>query len=187
MKIFFIASIAGKHNFLDDYLKIINITRKYGHHVISNHVIKDTCDMNDLKLKKEYKKYSRNIFNTLNSCDAVIAEVSYPSIMVGYLLNYSLKQRKHTLCLYQKNPHRILVGESSKLLRLKKYNSKQEKRLSIIINDFLVDTKDNALNIRFNLMLDESTNKLLEKKSKKVNLGKAEYLRKLIEENVDNS
>lgn len=186
MKIFFIASIAGKSDFLNNYKKIINITEKSGHKVVFDHVLKDTCDMKDLKLKKKYRQYSKNIHALINESDAIIAEISYPSIMVGYLLNYSLRQRKNVLCLYQKNPHRILVGDSSKLLRLKKYNPNQEKKLINTIKDFLSNLKNNTLHIRFNLMLDETTDRTLEKQSKKVKISKADYIRKLIEENVEN-
>lgn len=186
MKIFFIASIAGKSQFLNNYQRIIDILKNLGNKVYSDHVIKDMCDMRDLKLKKEYRGYSKRIYKLINESDAVVAEITYPSIMVGYLLNYSLRQRKYTLGLYQKNPHRILIGEASKFLRLKKYAINQNKRLNTIVNAFLEDIKKDSLHIRFNLMLDETTDRTLEKQSRKVKISKADYIRRLIEENVEN-
>ncbi len=184
MKVFFIASIAGKKDFLASYEKIIEILESKRCKVISDHVIKDSCDMKDLKLRKEYQKYSKKIHKLINESDAVVAEISYPSIMVGYLLSYFLRQRKYVLCLYQKNPHRILIGDSSRLLRLKKYNPNQPKRLIEIIQKFLYEAKENSLHIRFNLMLDDMTNRQLDQQAKRNGVSKADFIRKLIEENI---
>lgn len=185
MKVFFNASIAGKNKYSKDYGIIIKAIKKLGHIVYSNHIMKNECDRKDLKLKKDYRKYSKLIKDLLSKSDLVVAEVSFPSIMVGFILHLALQQRKQVIVLYQNNPHRILVGDASKLLTLKKYNPKQHHRLMSILKDFFNKNKEDSLNIRFNLMIDKTLNAMIDRKSKAASISKANYIRNLIEEEIN--
>lgn len=185
MNIFFNASIAGKNKYSKDYEIIIRAIKELGHTIYSDHIMKNECDRKDLKLKKNYREYSKIIKDLLNKSNIVVTETSFPSIMVGFILHLALQQRKHVLVLYQNNPHRILVGETNKLLTLKKYNPKQRYRLINILKNFFNKNKDNSLNIRFNLMIDNVLNTMLDKKSKAANISKANYIRNLMEEEIN--
>lgn len=185
MKVFFNASIAGKSENLRAYEIIIKAIKEHGCEIYSDHVIKDECNTENFKLKKDYRNYSKTIRKLLTESDVVVTESTFPSIMVGYILHLALQQRKHVLVLYQNNPHRILVGDSSEYLNVKRYNPKQYQKLKTILGKFFDKTKNKSLNIRFNLMIDEMLDKILEKKSKKINISKADYIRKLIENDVN--
>lgn len=186
MKVFFSASIAGKNKYLKDYEMIIRAIKEFGHDVYSDHVMKNECDRDDLKLKKDYREYSKSIKNLLNESDVVVAETSFPSIMVGFILHLALQQRKSILVLFQNNPHRILVGDTSKFLVLRRYRPNQYQKLKKILSKFFDKARDKSLYIRFNLMIDETLDRIIEKKSKKENISKADYIRKLIEEDDNN-
>lgn len=185
MNIFFVASIAGKRDNLKNYIAIIDLLKKEGHQVFFDHIIKDNCDIKDLKKRKDYKEHTMSIHNLLKRSEIVVAEISHPSIMVGYLLSIGLRQRKYTLALYKNNPHRILVGDPSKFLKLKKY--KHNKELKKIWSSFLKTIDNKSLNIRFNLMLDEGLDAILREKSKELNISKADYVRRLIESRIDDA
>ncbi len=187
MKVFFNASIAGKNKHLQDYKIVINAIKELGHTVYSNHVIKNECDREDLKLEKDYRKYSKSIKDLLSKSDVVVTETSFPSIMVGFVLCLALQQRKSVLALFQNNPHRILVGDNSKLLTLRRYRPDQYQRLKKILSKFFDKDKNKSLHIRFNLMINKTLNRTIEKKSRKENISKADYIRRVIEEDIDNN
>ena len=186
MKIFFNASIAGKNKYSKDYEMIMHAIKELGHTLYSDHVMKNECDREDLKLKKDYREYSKSIKDLLSESDVVVTETSFPSIMVGFVLHLALQQRKSVLVLFQNNPHRILVGYTSKLLTLRRYRPNQYQKLKKILSKFLNKAKDKSLHIRFNLMIDEALDRTIEKKSKKENISKADYIRRLIEGDTNN-
>ncbi len=185
MKVFFNASIAGKSEGVKDYGLIIKALNELGCKVYSDHVIKEECNTEDSKLRKNFRNYSKNIRRLLADSDVVVTESTFPSLMVGYILQLALQQRKYVLALYQNNPHRLLVSDSSDYLSVKRFNPKQYPQLKITLSKFLEKTKNKRLNIRFNLMIDSIIDKTLESKSKKINISKADYIRRLIEEDVN--
>ena len=184
MNIFFNASIAGKEEHLKDYEMIIRAAQELGHKIFYKHVTEEECVRNDIKLRGKYRKYTTEIKKFLSKSDAMIIESSYPSISVGYLLSISLLQHKPTLVLYQHNPHRILVGDVSRFLTLRKYNGSDYSKLVTTLHHFIENTKKKNLRFRFNLMLDETMNRLLDAKSKKYHMSKADLVRRLVEKNV---
>lgn len=185
MKIFFNASIAGKKEHLKDYKMIIRAIQELGHEILYKHVTEEECVTNDVKLRGKYRRYTTEIKKLLSKSDVMVAESSYPSISVGYLLSVSLALHKPTLILYQHNPHRILVGDSSRFLSLRKYKRNSYSKLVTTLHHFIKHAKKKTLRSRFNLMLDETMNSLLERKSKKSHMSKADLIRRLIEKNVE--
>jgi len=61
----------------------------------------------------------------LSSADALVAEVSHPSIGVGYEISEALKQKKPVLCLYtwkaKENVSALVLGNSNPLLKRQGY------------------------------------------------------------------
>lgn len=185
MKIFFNASIAGKEKFGKDYERIIRALQELGHKVIHTHVTQGECITNDLKIRKKHQEYVSAIKNLVNKADVMIVESSYPSISVGYLLNTALHQHKPTLILYQHNPHRLLVGDTNRYLKLRKYSQNDYPKLVATIHNFLESTRKKSLKFRFNLMFDETSDNILTSRSKAYHISKADYIRKLIEKNLE--
>lgn len=185
MKIFFNASIAGKEKYGKDYEVIIRALQELGHEIIHTHVTQGECITKDIKLRKKHQKYSSSIKNLLNKAEVMVVESSYPSISVGYLISIALYQHKPTLVLYQHNPHRLLVGDSSRFMTLKSYNPNNYPKLVATIHNFLEATRKKSLKFRFNLMLDETMNNILASKSRTYQISKADYIRQLIEKNLE--
>ena len=126
MKIYFGGSIAGGRKYLETYQKIVSYLKSSGHRVLTEHVVHP--DVLELEKKITPQQiYTRDI-QWLNQSDCLIAEVSNPSLGVGYEICYALRINKPVLCLYQKGIFltRMLIGNTSKGLLVKEYETDQE-------------------------------------------------------------
>ena len=99
MKIYFAGAIRGGRNDAKIYEKIITYLGNIGQ-VLTEHVgDQDLGNMGE-KGGIDMAIYKRDI-KWLQSADAVIAEVTTPSLGVGYELGIAEKLKKPVLCLYR--------------------------------------------------------------------------------------
>ena len=99
MRIYFAGSIRGGRDDRENYLKIIKHLQKYGE-VLTEHIgDKKISDRGDIGLSEE-EIYNRDI-KWLNEADVVVAEVSNPSLGVGYEIAKAGSMGKKVLCLYK--------------------------------------------------------------------------------------
>lgn len=126
MKIYFGGSIAGGRKYLETYQKIVAYLKLNGHQVLTEHVAQPDVLESEKKFTPE-QIYTRDIL-WLHQCDCLIAEVSNPSLGVGYEICYALQINLPVLCLYRKGIHltRMLTGNTSKGLLVKKYETDSE-------------------------------------------------------------
>ena len=98
-KIYFAGSIRGGREDVELYLQIIEHIKNYGE-VLTEHVGKK-----DLKVLGEDNVDDSYIYNRdltwLLSSDIIIAEVSTPSLGVGFEIATALHNNKKVLCLYR--------------------------------------------------------------------------------------
>lgn len=136
MKIYFAASIRGGREDKELYLQIIKLLEKYGT-VLTEHVGDNALThRGDTGLTVEYI-YHRDM-GWLNESDVVVAEVTTPSLGVGYELGKSENQ-KPIICLYRRQEEKRLsamIG-GNKNLRVETY-----KGLSDIENIFEIFFKN---------------------------------------------
>ena len=82
----------------------------------------------DVIFKHKEKWAPKNVFEQdsqwLDECDIVIAEVSNPSLGVGYEICYALTIGKKVLCVYQKGLFisKMITGNTAKNLTLFEYS-----------------------------------------------------------------
>jgi 2'-deoxynucleoside 5'-phosphate N-hydrolase len=99
MKIYFCGSIAGGRAYLDAYKKIVAHLKVLGHSVLTDHIVLDNV------LDFEYQFTAEDIYRRdvamLKDCDTVIAEISNPSLGVGYEICYAEHLKKPLLCLFK--------------------------------------------------------------------------------------
>lgn len=125
MKIYFSGSIAGGRKYLDIYKKIVAHLKDKGHKVLTEHIIVD----NIFDFENQWSPqgiFERDI-KFLNQCDRLIAEVSNPSLGVGYEICYASEHRIPTLCIYQPEifVSRMIIGNTSPDLTLFEYRDEQ--------------------------------------------------------------
>ncbi len=136
MKIYFSASIAGGRKYLSIYKKIVAYLKELGHEVLSEHIIREDI------FSDEERWAPRTVFEQdikwLDECDVVIAEVSNPSLGVGYEICYALIKGLKVLCAYESGLFisKMITGNSSENLKLFEYSEVDE--LFEKIDQFLV-------------------------------------------------
>lgn len=83
------------------YIQIIEMLKKLGHTVVSEHVASEVLE------KIEEKITDEEIFNNdtgyIDECDCLVAEVTTPSIGVGYEIGYAISKGKLVLCIHRED------------------------------------------------------------------------------------
>ncbi len=183
MKVYFTASVAGKIQYLSNYLKIIATLKKFGNEVISEHIIDTTTNQLRTEKKDDRLEFQEKLDNWIHNCDCVVAEVSYPSISVGFEISLALNHSKPVLLLYsgQTKPPSLLAQYKSENLICENYFDDDIGRT---LEDFISYVKNNN-DTRFTFFITPQISAFLEKVAKKERLPKSVYLRKLIEKEMD--
>ena len=118
MKIYFAGSIRGGRNDKELYFEIINHLQKYGEvlteHVGNINLIESGENLPDNSI------YKRDI-SWISEADVLVAEVSTPSIGVGYEIREAEREGKDTICLYRNSSEKKLSAmisgnEKSKII-----------------------------------------------------------------------
>ena len=106
MKIYFAGSIRGGRSDAVIYRSLISYLSSFGD-VLTEHV--GNLSLSD---KGDDGPDDRHIHDRdmewLSACDFVVAEVSVPSLGVGYELGWAVCMKKPVLCLYKPECERIL-------------------------------------------------------------------------------
>jgi 2'-deoxynucleoside 5'-phosphate N-hydrolase len=182
MKIYFVASITGKKYYLDNYKKIIKELENLGHTVISDHIIGAETEQLLNESSNERSAHYKKVKKWLSSVDIVIAEVSYPSVSVGYELAHALEKGKPVLALHV--PEKVpvaLLGEPSDKLTMESYLKEELKKDLNILVKLTADQMD----VRFNFFVSPKIVNYLDWIAKKKKMPRAVYLRRLIEKEME--
>jgi len=140
MTIYFCGAIAGGRKYVDTYTKIVRFLQADGHIIPTEHIIA-TDVLDSEKELTAAQIYQRDV-NWLSDSDAAIAEISNPSLGVGYEIGYALNLGKPVLALYEKDlfVSRMITGNEHPLLSIVEYRNDEEWRAAI--NAFLTGIKD---------------------------------------------
>jgi len=105
MKIYFCGSICGGREDVEWYNGIISHLKKYGS-VLSERV--GDWDVDARREKGREKVIHGRNLDWLSAADVVVAEVSMPSLGVGYEIGRAVELGKKVLCLYRLQSHKQL-------------------------------------------------------------------------------
>jgi len=103
MKIFFAGSIRGGRSMLPVYIQIVEILKKQGHKVVSEHVASADLEKTEAKITDE--EIFNNDIGYINECECLVADVTIPSIGTGYEICYAILKGKQVLCIYTRLSH----------------------------------------------------------------------------------
>jgi hypothetical protein len=106
MKIYFCGSIRGGRNDAQLYHDLIEYLKSFGK-VLSEHI--GQLDLVDERDIPPCQIHDRDI-TWLKSADVIVAEVTTPSLGVGYELGRAVDMGKPILCLYRKIDDKRLSG-----------------------------------------------------------------------------
>ncbi len=123
MKIYFAGSIRGGRDDASLYLEIIKNLQSYGtvmtEHVGSSDIVADgESNLSDPEI------HDRDM-DWLMDSDIIVAEVTNPSLGVGYEIGRAVEHRKRVVCLYRENPSKRLSAmiSGSDTVEVIKYDS----------------------------------------------------------------
>ncbi|WP_340820119.1 nucleoside 2-deoxyribosyltransferase [Methanolobus sp. WCC4] len=134
MNVFLSASIRGGRQMLSTYIEMCEYIQESGHHVPSWHVADPELERTE-SLLSEQEIYARDM-EFLEKSDCVIAEVSTPSIGVGYEVCSALHRKMPVLCLHtpEANVSAMILGDARIICR--EYDSAEvmKKEIDAFLN-----------------------------------------------------
>ncbi len=140
MKIFFAGSIRGGRQLIPTYLYIIRFLKSQKYTVISEHVASEALEKVEAKMTEQdiYEKDA----NWIEESDCLIADITVPSIGVGYEICHAVKHQKPVLCVYQEGTKAsaMVLGNTTGYVTAKSYSDK--KQLEEILLDFLSELQE---------------------------------------------
>ena len=130
MRIYFAGSIRGGRDEEANYLKIITYLTNFGQ-VLTEHVGSENIKKNESHNSDKYI-FERDI-SWLKSADIMIADVTVPSLGVGYEIGFAETLNIPILCLYNPKNKKSLSAmiSGNKKLIYKNYNTVEEAELLI--------------------------------------------------------
>ena len=134
MKIYFAGSIRGGRDEEENYLKIINYLGKFGE-VLTEHVGHKNIEKDETKKTDNYI-FERDV-SWLKTSNIMVADVTVPSLGVGYEIGFAETLGIPILCLYNPKNKKSLSAmiSGNKNLVWKEYNSVEDAQL--LIKEFI--------------------------------------------------
>ena len=105
MKIYFAGAIRGGREDLSLYLEIIQQLRQYGE-VLTEHIADG--ELTSLGENSDDRDIHDHDLSWLEEAEYLVAEVTTPSLGVGYEIGKATEWGKPTLCLFRPNNNRVL-------------------------------------------------------------------------------
>lgn len=123
LKIYFAGSIRGGRDDKDIYRQMIEILSKHGT-VLTEHIGNFDLDLSGEKNKTDEFIYNRDM-DWVRESDVIIAEVSTPSLGVGYELGSGEVMGKNILCLYREQEGKRLSAmiSGNHKMKIEKYQT----------------------------------------------------------------
>ncbi len=134
MNIYFAGSIRGGRTDQNIYLEIIKYLQKFGT-VLTEHVANPNTTSLGEKISEE-KIFKRDM-KWLKKADIMVAEVTNPSLGVGYELAMAEKMNKKILCLYRPSRGKSLSAMVRGNIKFKVIDYKTLKDARKIIDKFI--------------------------------------------------
>ncbi len=140
MNLYFSCSLTGGRSEEAIYGVIVDHLLTQGHEVPTAHLAHPNV-MDKEQIVDPAEVYQRDIA-WIQTCNALIAEVSTPSHGVGYEIAYALSLGKPVLCCYRfETPvSKMLTGNDSPNIVLRSYRDEAEAQ--VVVEAFLADLAD---------------------------------------------
>ena len=129
MKIYFAGSIRGGRNDAALYSRIIAFLRNFGE-VLTEHVGDDRQVKAEEKILNDQEIHDRDV-SWIIASDLLVAEVTTPSLGVGYEIRYALDLGKRIICLFNEASGKRLSAMISGANDVQIIFYKEEKSLFI--------------------------------------------------------
>lgn len=183
MKLFFNASLRGKKEYGENYVKIVEALKKTEHKLLASPAV----DRDHLKLLKvtdteEASDYYKQLLAWIKKADVCVFEVSYPSTSIGHEVALALQYSKPVVALHVKGAHHNMVLETIKddKFQLIDYSSDNIGKTVSRAIDYATDQMDT----RFNFFISPEIGNYMDWIAKVKKVPRAVFLRQLIESDM---
>jgi len=99
-RVFLSGAIRGGRRLVETYRFMADVMIGTGVEVLSEHVARDTVFAEERKMTEE-EIFMRDM-GGIERCDCLVAEVSVPSLGVGYEICHAVDLKKPVLCVYER-------------------------------------------------------------------------------------
>lgn len=144
MRVYFSGAISGGRDDLPVYQHIVERLLQAGHEIPSAHVA-DPAVLSRESGVSPREVYLRDV-GWIEECDAMVAEVSTPSLGVGYEVAYALNIGRPVLCLHKSGllVSKMITGNPASKLTVATYQDLDEldMRLDSFIQSLTVKRDD---------------------------------------------
>ena len=123
MKFYFAGAIRGGRDRVDIFITINELLANYGE-ILDKHVASPNVNKIEKNLSFE-EIYNRDI-KWINECDILVAEVSTPSLGVGYEIAYAENLGKRIICIYDETINISAMIGGNKTIELLSYKNTDE-------------------------------------------------------------
>lgn len=136
MKVYFAASITGGRENQEMYFEIVDFLKKKGFLVLTEHVsYKSISSYGETNLSSE-EIFTRDV-NWIKECDILIADVTTPSLGVGYEIGFAESLNKKIICLYKEGSEKklssMISGNKKNIVRNYKNKDELLRQLDILL------------------------------------------------------
>ncbi len=184
MNIYFTASLSGKKKFEENYEQIVSLLEDIDYDVQADHILDIDASEVDEESMDDRRKHHKQLQKWLSQSDLVVAEVSYPSVSVGYEVALAINKNKPVLALYEKDHAPVaLLGEDSD-----KFVAAAYDKYSLADDiKYLIDEVSGQMDTRFNFFISPRHQNYLDWIAKEKRIPRSVFLRQLIEEHMHDS
>lgn len=179
MKIFYTASFYGKENYQKYYDMVLNAITSTGVEVLSPEKGNYLNVLNAkqlVQLKDRQKIHYEAIRKGIQWAQGVIIEISNEDFQLGHEATLAIQAKKHVLCLsVHEDFSKKIINPYFHGLKYNQYNIEET------IENFIKMVREESLDQRFNLFLNQKQLAYLQEAAMKNELNKSEYLRLLID------
>ena len=125
-RVFLSGSIRGGRRLVETYRFMADVMLSAGVEVLSEHVARKTV-FDDEREMSEQEIFMRDV-GGIQQCDCLVAEVSVPSIGVGYEICYAVGLEKPVLCVYERDSNVSAMVLGNKGVVAQSYGDPDELR-----------------------------------------------------------
>lgn len=182
MKIYFSATITADKDLKNNYKTIVDTLKKSGHEVLqygSDHLSPtELVNRTDEEIEKAYKMLDK----LMKQADIVVAEISLPSVGIGYEISEAISQKKPVLALTYKKadfqPLATIEGNKSKFIKYVKYD---QENIITVLNSFVEESRS-IIDTKFILIISPEIDKYLNWAADERRMHKAQVVRNAVED-----
>jgi 2'-deoxynucleoside 5'-phosphate N-hydrolase len=181
MKVYFVASLTGKKQFFDNWIKILDGFKNNGDSIEESVVSKEIMEIQNYT-PEEREFNVKKIFGMIERADMLVAEISYPSTAVGFEVTRALSLRKKVILFHVSGTHSYLFeGIVDPNLMIVEYTIES---LPDVLTK-VIDQIKKDMDVRFNFFIPKSLLAQLDRVvTNERATNKSEYIRKLIEKDM---